>query len=109
MHVVQAIVALESLYGQPGEASLIKVTDHLTPEDRQWIAVSRFCVLSTVGPEGTDGSPRGDDRPVVEGAKRVRDCPRSATCSERVKAGFDRAASDADWPGRAARTVWAEG
>lgn len=26
---------------------------------------SRFCVLSTVGPAGTDGSPRGDDGPVV--------------------------------------------
>ena len=25
----------------------------------------RLCVLSTVGPEGTDGSPRGDDGPVV--------------------------------------------
>lgn len=27
---------------------------------------SRFCVLSTVGPDGTDGSPRGDDGPVVQ-------------------------------------------
>lgn len=26
---------------------------------------SRFCVLTTVGPEGTDGSPRGDKGPVV--------------------------------------------
>lgn len=26
---------------------------------------SRLCVLSTVGPDGTDGSPRGDDGPVV--------------------------------------------
>jgi PPOX class probable FMN-dependent enzyme len=26
---------------------------------------SRFCILTTVGPEGTDGSPRGDDGPVV--------------------------------------------
>jgi PPOX class probable FMN-dependent enzyme len=26
---------------------------------------SRFCILSTVGPEGTDASPRGDDGPVV--------------------------------------------
>ena len=26
---------------------------------------SKFCVLTTVGPEGTDGIPRGDDGPVV--------------------------------------------
>lgn len=26
---------------------------------------SRLCILSTVGPEGTDGSPRGDSDPVV--------------------------------------------
>ena len=65
MHKVQDIAALEALYGQPAEASLIKVTDHLTPEYRHWIGASRFCVLSTVGPDGTDGSPRGDEGPVV--------------------------------------------
>jgi PPOX class probable FMN-dependent enzyme len=27
---------------------------------------SRLCIVSTVGPEGTDGSPRGDDGPVVQ-------------------------------------------
>ena len=37
----------------------------MTPLYRQWIMASRFCVLSTVGPDGTDGSPRGDDGPVV--------------------------------------------
>ncbi|MDU8944035.1 pyridoxamine 5'-phosphate oxidase family protein [Rhodophyticola sp. MJ-SS7] len=26
---------------------------------------ARFCILATVGPEGTDTSPRGDDGPVV--------------------------------------------
>ena len=26
---------------------------------------SRLCVLSTIGPDGTDGSPRGDDGPAV--------------------------------------------
>ncbi|MGZ9809022.1 pyridoxamine 5'-phosphate oxidase family protein [Pseudoroseicyclus sp. H15] len=62
---IDSIEALEALYGKPGEASLIKVTDHLTPEYSRWIAASRFCVLSTVGPEGTDASPRGDDGEVV--------------------------------------------
>jgi hypothetical protein len=37
----------------------------MTPMYRQWIEASRFAVLSTVGPEGTDASPRGDDGPVV--------------------------------------------
>lgn len=56
---------LEAMYGEPGEASVIKVADHVTPLYRTWIERSRFCVLSTVGPEGTDASPRGDDGPVV--------------------------------------------
>lgn len=63
--MITDIAELEALYGTPGEASLIKVADHLTPLYRRWIMASRFCVLSTVGPEGTDGSPRGDDGPVV--------------------------------------------
>ena len=65
MSVVRDIAALEALYGRPGRASLAKVADRLTPLYRRWIMASRFCVLTTVGPEGTDGSPRGDDGPVV--------------------------------------------
>ncbi|MDB6452452.1 pyridoxamine 5'-phosphate oxidase family protein [Falsirhodobacter sp. 20TX0035] len=56
---------LHALYGRPGEAARTKVTDHLTPAYAAFIQRSRFCVLTTVGPEGTDGSPRGDDGPVV--------------------------------------------
>lgn len=66
MDFVTDIEQLEEAYGQPGEASLIKVADHLTPLYRAWIMSSRFCVLTTVGPEGVDGSPRGDDGPVVK-------------------------------------------
>lgn len=62
---IDSIEALEALYGQPAEASLVKVADHVTPLYAQWIERSRLCVLSTVGPEGTDASPRGDDGPVV--------------------------------------------
>ncbi|UWR24228.1 pyridoxamine 5'-phosphate oxidase family protein [Sulfitobacter sp. S190] len=65
MRRIDDIAALEALYGTPGAASLEKVADHLTPLYRKWIMASRLCVLSTVGPEGTDGSPRGDDGPVV--------------------------------------------
>jgi uncharacterized protein len=56
---------LHAQYGQPGEAATVKVTPHLTPAYRTWIDRARFCILTTVGPEGTDGSPRGDEGPVV--------------------------------------------
>lgn len=56
---------LEALYDVVSPRSLTKVAQAMTPLYRQWIEASRFCVLTTVGPEGTDGSPRGDDGPVV--------------------------------------------
>lgn len=63
---VDSIAALEALYdATPSEAALRKVADRLTPTYRAWIMASRFCVLSTVGPEGTDGTPRGDVGPVM--------------------------------------------
>ncbi|APZ53461.1 pyridoxamine 5'-phosphate oxidase family protein [Salipiger abyssi] len=65
MRRIEVIAELETLYGTPGGASLRKVAQRMTPAYRRWIAASRFCVVSTVGPEGTDGTPRGDDGPVV--------------------------------------------
>jgi PPOX class probable FMN-dependent enzyme len=65
MRIVEDIAVLQALYDKPVPASLSKVATALTPLYRQWIEASRFCVLSTVGPEGTDASPRGDDGPVV--------------------------------------------
>lgn len=65
MQFIDDITALEALYGTPGAASIRKVARQLTPLYRKWIMASRLCVLSTVGPEGVDGSPRGDDGPVV--------------------------------------------
>jgi uncharacterized protein len=64
-HWISRIEDLETLYSAPSAASLRKVTRGFTAEYRQWVEQSRFCVLSTVGPEGTDASPRGDDGPVV--------------------------------------------
>lgn len=64
-HIVTDVATLETLYGTPGRAALDKVADRLTPLYRRWIMASRFCILATVGPEGTDASPRGDDGPVV--------------------------------------------
>ncbi|QFT58961.1 Pyridoxamine 5'-phosphate oxidase [Sulfitobacter sp. THAF37] len=65
MRRIDDIAALEALYGTPGAPALRKVADRLTPLYRDWIMASKLCILSTVGPEGTDGSPRGDDGPVV--------------------------------------------
>lgn len=51
---------LETLYGLPGESSLVKEVDHLTPHYRALIEASPFLALATSGPEGLDCSPRGD-------------------------------------------------
>ncbi len=59
------IAALEALYDAPSGLSVTKVVGQVTPLYARWIAAARFVVLSTVGPEGTDASPRGDDGPVV--------------------------------------------
>ncbi|MGL6209087.1 MAG: MSMEG_1061 family FMN-dependent PPOX-type flavoprotein [Paracoccaceae bacterium] len=56
---------LLELYGEPSEPARVKVTAHLLASYRAHIERSRFCVLTTVGPEGTDGSPRGDEGPVA--------------------------------------------
>lgn len=65
MRTVDSIAALEALYDNPSPLSLTKVARSLTPRYRDWINAARFCILSTVGPDGTDASPRGDDGPVV--------------------------------------------
>ena len=62
---IEDIASLEALYPAPSPNSLRKVATRLTPLYRKWIAKSRYCILSTVGTEGTDGSPRGEDGPVV--------------------------------------------
>ncbi len=66
MNFIETTESLEALFDAPATASLIKVAPCLTPAYRQWIMRSRFCVLSTIGPNGTDGSPRGDRGPVVQ-------------------------------------------
>lgn len=65
MDWIDSLAALEAHYGTPGPAATRKVAPALTPEYRRWIGAARFCILATVGPEGTDASPRGDDGPVV--------------------------------------------
>lgn len=65
MRRIEDIAALEALYGTPGAPAVRKVARQMTPLYREWIMTSKLCVLSTIGPDGTDGSPRGDDGPVV--------------------------------------------
>lgn len=65
MQFLKTIEDLEALYGTPGAPSLRKVARRMTPLYRQWIMASKLCMLTTVGPDGTDDSPRGDDGPVV--------------------------------------------
>ena len=65
MQTIKTISELEALYDEVAPAALTKVLPHLSSLYQNWIEASRFLVLSTVGPEGTDASPRGDDAAVV--------------------------------------------
>lgn len=68
-HRIETVEQLEALYGEPGEASLIKEVAEIIPMYRSFIENSPFCSLATTGPEGLDCSPRGD----VPGFVRVHD------------------------------------
>lgn len=59
--VIDSIEKLEALYGTPKATALVKVADHITGHYRQWIEAAPFCALATVGPEGLDATPRGDE------------------------------------------------
>ena len=59
-HRISDLRTLAALYGEPGEASLRKETDHLHPHYRALVEASPFAILTTAGPEGLDASPRGD-------------------------------------------------
>jgi uncharacterized protein len=66
MEFLTDLDVLHSLYGTPVEASQIKVTNCLIPTYAAFITAARFMILTTVGPDGTDASPRGDEGPVVQ-------------------------------------------
>jgi PPOX class probable FMN-dependent enzyme len=69
MTIIATIDELEAIYGQPNEASIVKVADRITPQYRVLIDKSPFAALATCGPEGLDCSPRGD----LPGFVRVHD------------------------------------
>jgi PPOX class probable FMN-dependent enzyme len=59
--IIDTLEALEALYTPaPAPASTVKVANRITPHYRALIEASPFLALATVGPEGLDCSPRGD-------------------------------------------------
>lgn len=65
MQTITTVAQLRALYDDAVPGSLTKVAPQITPLYRRWIEASRFTVLTTVGPGGTDASPRGDRTSVV--------------------------------------------
>ena len=69
MPTIATIEQLEAIYGEPNEASTVKVADRITAPYRMLIDKSPFAALATSGPERVDCSPRGD----LPGFVRVHD------------------------------------
>lgn len=59
-HRLATLEALETVYGEPVRGAQVKELDHISDHYRSFIEAAPFMVLATVGPEGTDCSPRGD-------------------------------------------------
>jgi PPOX class probable FMN-dependent enzyme len=68
-HLITSIEELERLYGEPNPNSLMKEIDYINVHYRAFIEAAPFVMLASVGPEGLDGSPRGD----APGFVHVRD------------------------------------
>lgn len=63
--MIKTIAELEEIYGQPAEATMAKDKDHIIPAYRKLIEASPFVALASVGPEGLDCTPRGDEKGFV--------------------------------------------
>lgn len=60
-HRISSDAELTELLGEPTDAVRDKVRHSLLDIDRQWLAASPFCVVSTSAPDGScDASPKGD-------------------------------------------------
>lgn len=57
---IRSIEELEEVYGPVNPRALVKEIDYISDHYRAFIEAAPFCVLATIGPEGTDCSPRGD-------------------------------------------------
>lgn len=58
---ITSLSQLKALYGEPKAASVKKQSTHLTSAYRQWIEQSTFFVISSVGTDGVNCTPRGDE------------------------------------------------
>src|SRR5215475_10054981 len=58
--LVTSTEALESIYGAPSGAAVVKELDHVNPDYRAFIEAAPFCAMATSGPDGLDCTPRGD-------------------------------------------------
>lgn len=57
---VTTLEQLKAIYGEPARRSLVKEARHITEHYRRLIEAAPFLTLASVGPEGLDCSPRGD-------------------------------------------------
>ncbi|MGV8853149.1 MAG: pyridoxamine 5'-phosphate oxidase family protein [Devosia sp.] len=61
MTYLTSLEQLEALYAPaPAAATIVKVAPTMTPHYRRLVQASPFAALATIGPEGIDCSPRGD-------------------------------------------------
>ena len=61
MTYLTSLAELETLYTPaPPPPALVKVAHTMTPHYRRLVEASPFAALATIGPEGIDCSPRGD-------------------------------------------------
>ncbi|AFR30537.1 pyridoxamine 5'-phosphate oxidase family protein [Arthrobacter sp. Rue61a] len=61
MNPISSVEELEALIGHPLDRVRQKVRTSLSDFDRQWLAASPFCVISTTDAQGrVDASPKGD-------------------------------------------------
>jgi len=60
-HQITSIEQLEALYGLPSGPAVFKEIDHVNAQYRAFIEAAPFFALATVGPEGVDCTPRGDE------------------------------------------------
>ena len=77
MQAIESIEALEAHSGEVSPPAISRIFDHITALYQRWIKASRFLILSTVGPGGTDASLPGrhDFAPLCVSTQRGRTLP----------------------------------
>ena len=57
---IDSIESLEAIYGDAMPRSRTKELDYISEHYQEFVEASPFMIISSVGPEGLDSSPRGD-------------------------------------------------